>query len=129
VTTQAALDRLRATLRSLRESHRDLDPHSRRIPLDAHIRLANPRTRSAAQRILRRGYNYDRGFDDAGTLDQGLVFVAFNRHPERQFATTQRRLDAEPLSDYVRPVGGGWSFVAPGTGGRSGWIGEHLFSE
>ena len=75
------------------EPRYDLDPHGKRIPLDAHIRLANPRTPATAdQRILRRGFNYTRGFDSAGQLDQGLVFVAFNQSPERQFATIQQRL-------------------------------------
>ena len=65
----------------------ELDPDGKRIPLTAHIRLANPRTAPTAdQRILRRGFNYTRGFDEAGALDQGLVFVAFNQSPERQFA-------------------------------------------
>jgi deferrochelatase/peroxidase EfeB len=104
------------------------DPKGRRIPLDAHIRLANPRsTGTEDQRLLRRGYNYHRGVDESGALDQGLVFCAFNQDPDRQFATIQKRLSAEPMTDYISAVGGGYFFLPPGTGSRYGWIGEPLF--
>jgi deferrochelatase/peroxidase EfeB len=106
----------------------DLDPHGKRIPLDAHIRLANPRTpKTADQRIVRRGYNYDRGIDEAGDLDQGLVFVAFNQDIERQFATIQKRLGEEPMIDYITPVGGGYFFAPRGSSGRGDWVGSGLF--
>jgi deferrochelatase/peroxidase EfeB len=105
----------------------DLDPDGRRIPLNAHIRLANPRTAATAdQRILRRGYSYHRGVDDAGNLDQGLVFVAFNQDPERQFATIHRRLETEPMTDYITPVGGGYFFAPPGARGAADWVGSGL---
>ena len=107
----------------------DLDPSGKRIPLNAHIRLANPRTaQTANQRILRRGYNYDRGLDEAGDLDQGLVFVAFNQDIERQFATIQARLAEEPIIDYITPVGGGYFFAPPGPQGAADWVGSGLFS-
>jgi deferrochelatase/peroxidase EfeB len=107
----------------------DVDPKGERIPLDAHIRLANPRTpKTADQRMLRRGYNYHRGFDADGQLDQGLVFVAFNQDPHRQFAQVQRRLDDEPMVDYVTPVGGGYFFAPPASKRPGDWVGSGLFA-
>ena len=62
---------------------------------------ANPRTPvTADQRILRRGYNYDRGIDEAGDLDQGLMFVAFNQDVRRQFEAIQALLVEEPIIDH-----------------------------
>jgi len=108
----------------------ELDPDGRRIPLTAHIRLANPRTPATGkQRILRRGFNYHRGFDEAGQLDQGLVFVAFNRSPSRQFAQIQQRLNGEPMTDYVTPVGGGYFFAPPGARNASDFVGSGLLLE
>jgi deferrochelatase/peroxidase EfeB len=107
----------------------DLDPKGKRIPLDAHIRLANPRTAATEdQRILRRGYNYHRGIDEAGDLDQGLVFVAFNRDIELQFAMIQNRLAEEPMIDYISPVGGGYFFAPPGARSGGDWVGSGLFA-
>lgn len=110
------------------EPHYELDPLGKRIPLNAHIRLANPRTPPTAnQRILRRGYNYDRGIDEAGDLDQGLMFIAFNQDVRRQFETIQTRLAEEPMIDYITPVGGGYFFAPPGSRGPGDWVGSRLF--
>ena len=107
----------------------DLDPKGDRIPLDAHIRLANPRTSATAhQRILRRGFSYHRGFDEAGQLDQGLLFVAYNRSPSRQFAVIQNRLNGEPMTDYITPIGGGYFFAPPGARSTTDFVGSGLFA-
>ncbi|PBC86788.1 MULTISPECIES: iron uptake transporter deferrochelatase/peroxidase subunit [unclassified Streptomyces] len=106
------------------------DPHGRKIPLDSHIRLANPRTeKTDRSRFLRRSYNYDQGFDQSGRMDLGLVFCGYQQNPERQFATVQRRLRHEPLAKFITPLGGGYFFILPGVRDADDWFGSGLLQK
>lgn len=104
------------------------DPDGEVTPLDAHIRLANPRTpETEDDLILRAGLNFSRGFDGSGQLDQGLAFVSFQRRMA-QFLRTQERLAGEPLEEYIVPVGGGFFFALPGVEDDDGVLGEGLLA-
>jgi deferrochelatase/peroxidase EfeB len=103
------------------------DPRGRITPLDAHIRLANPRTPATRKNlILRRGFSYSRGYDAAGQLDQGLAFVSYQRSLRDGFLAVQARLSGEPLEEYVRTEGGGFFFALPGVPRPGGFLGEGL---
>ncbi len=105
------------------------DPGGRVTPLDAHIRLANPRTpASQANLILRRAFNYSNGVASSGQLDQGLLFMAFQADLAKGFVAVQERLNGEPLEEYIKPVGGGYFYVLPGVREPGHYLGQSLIA-
>jgi len=105
------------------------DPKGEATPLDAHIRLANPRTpETGGSIILRRPFNFSNGVTKSGQLDQGLLFICYQADLERGFVAVQRRLDGEPLEEYIKPVGGGYFYVLPGIRDASDHLGSSLLA-
>jgi deferrochelatase/peroxidase EfeB len=103
------------------------DPEGKRTKLDAHIRLANPRRpETESSRMLRRPFNYSNGVTRSGQLDMGLLFIAFQQDLERGFIAVQKRLDGEPLEEYIKPVGGGYFFALPGVPDAATYLGAGL---
>lgn len=105
------------------------DPEGVLTPLDSHIRLANPRTPESDENLmLRRPFNYSNGVTGSGQLDQGLLFICYQADLEKGFITVQRRLDGEPLEEYIKPVGGGYFFTLPGVASASDHLGSGLIA-
>ncbi|MCZ4058162.1 iron uptake transporter deferrochelatase/peroxidase subunit [Pantoea sp. LMR881] len=103
------------------------DPDGEAIALDAHIRLANPRTAETASSVmLRRGYSYSAGVTAAGQLEMGLLFVCYQHDLEKGFITVQKRLNGEALEEYIRPTGGGYFYVLPGVVDKNHYLAQSL---
>lgn len=99
------------------------DPAGQKIPFTAHIRLANPRD-GKAKLMLRRSMSYSRGVDAGGELDQGLLFLSYQRTLQA-FLEAQQRLKGEPLEQFVITNGGGFYFVFPGPQ-KGSYLGQPL---
>ena len=96
------------------------------VPLDAHSRAAAPRTNAGAA-MLRRSYNYNNGPGRDGGRDAGLLFLAYQQDPRRQFVPVQRRLgEGDALSAFTRHVGSAVFAIPPGAP-PGGFIGEPMF--
>ena len=104
------------------------DPEGKKVPLDSHMRLANPRTPAETARLIRRAFNYSNGVTKSGQLDMGLLFVSFQADLGNGFIAAQSRLNGEPLEEYIKPFGGGYFFVLPGVPAPTGHLGDGLFA-
>ena len=105
------------------------DPKGFATPLDAHIRLANPRRpETEANLILRRPFNFSNGVSKSGQLEDGLLFVAYQADLEKGFISVQNRLNGEPLEEYIKPFGGGYFFVLPGAHDEKDYLGRGLMN-
>lgn len=103
------------------------DPEGKVTALNAHIRLANKRTKTSDEnRILRRPFNYSNGVSKSGQLEQGLLFICYQADLEKGFITVQRQLDGEPLEEYIKPIGGGFFFTLPGPANEDDFVGRTL---
>ncbi len=103
------------------------DPNGKITRLDAHIRLANPRTPETQKNlILWRPFNYSNGVTKNGQLDQGLLFIVYQSDLERGFIAVQTRLNGEPLEEYIKPIGGGYFYVLPGARESGDYLGRKL---
>lgn len=95
------------------------------IPEFSHLRRA--RSENTAERILRRGYNYD-DLPAAGSIsNSGLLFVSFQADVDAQFVPIQRRLDElDLLNQWTTPIGSAVFAIPPGCS-PDGYIGDTLF--
>ena len=93
-----------------------------------HAQLARP-AQNAGATMLRRTYSYDAGVDVNGLQDTGLVFIAFQRDPTRQFVPVQRRLASADsgLNNFSQHVASGVFACPPGCE-RGSWLGAGLLT-
>ena len=79
----------------------------------AHIRRAH--ASAPHERFLRRPYSYDDSPDAGSTSSSGLVFVAYQADPVRQFVPVQARLaELDLLNLWTTPIGSAVFAVLPG---------------
>ncbi|WP_344637376.1 iron uptake transporter deferrochelatase/peroxidase subunit [Kitasatospora cystarginea] len=95
------------------------------IPVDAHIRVAAPASNGGAA-MLRRGFSFQDGLLPDGSLDAGLLFIAFQADPAHGFIPVQRRLArGDSLSRFLRHEASGLYAVPPGAP-QGGYVGQAL---
>ena len=79
----------------------------------SHVRRAH--ATAPHERFLRRPYSYDDPPEGEATSSSGLVFVAYQADPVRQFLPVQRRLaEVDLLNLWTTPVGSAVFAVLPG---------------
>lgn len=83
------------------------------IPDFAHIRRAAPEREG--ERIFRRPFSYEAGFNAQGSLDVGLLWAAFQANMQNQFIPIQNRLaEVDLLNKWTLPIGSAVFAVAGG---------------
>ena len=105
------------------------DPYGAVIPLDAHIRLANP-----GLRRLRPAGSCAAATTTTGASTSWATWTwgSSSRCYQQDIAAPVRgradRLAGEPLVDYISPFGGGYFFALPGVANSSDYYGRTLLA-
>ncbi|WP_249712416.1 Dyp-type peroxidase, partial [Bacillus cereus] len=93
------------------------------IPADSHDSVA----KSTGRQILRRAFSYTDGIDPkTGYVDAGLLFICFQKDPDRQFVPMLKALVAkDALNEYTQTIGSSL-FACPGGCKKGGYIAQRL---
>ncbi|MET1248604.1 iron uptake transporter deferrochelatase/peroxidase subunit [Sporolactobacillus sp. STCC-11] len=93
-------------------------------PADSHVRLAH----GTGKKIFRRAYSYTNGIQAAtGSLDAGLLFIAYQNKPQDSFIPMLRVLGkSDALNEYTDHVATGL-FAVPAGIKKNDYFAQHLF--
>lgn len=83
----------------------------------SHMSRARPTREHPEQALLRRPYSYDLppepGSDQLS--NSGLIFICFQKDPDKQFTPIQTRLDEQDrLNEWITHIGSSVFFIPPG---------------
>ena len=89
--------------------------------------VANPGTAESEEHLIgRRPFNYANGVSKAGQRERGVRVRWYQANLQTGFLSVRKRLDGEPLEEYIKPIGGGYFFTLPGIRDKNDWIGRTL---
>lgn len=94
-------------------------------PIDSHVKLA----KDVKKKMHRRAYSYQNGIDEiTGTIEAGLLFIAFTQNPEEQYIPMLQLMGRkDKLNEYTIPIGNG--LYACQKGLKNGeYFGQRLFA-
>ncbi|WP_042348745.1 iron uptake transporter deferrochelatase/peroxidase subunit [Bacillus massiliigorillae] len=94
------------------------------LPNVSHTRIA----KETGQRILRRAYSYMDGMDQVtGNMDAGLMFICFQRNPDKQFVPMLKKLSQiDMMNEYIKHIGSAM-FACPGGIKKGEYVAQRLF--
>lgn len=84
----------------------------------SHMARAHPPADKPHEKLLRRPYSYDLQPEPGSEelSNSGLLFICFQKDPDKQFTPIQRRLDeGDRLNQWITHIGSATFFIFPGT--------------
>ncbi len=97
------------------------------IDRHSHLALSREQDNQPNDALRRRAYAYSEPPQVEGPLANGLVWICFQKNPDKQFTPIQKRLDeADLLNTWISHIGSAVYWIAPGTTPDSYW-GQALF--
>lgn len=93
------------------------------IDRNSHLALSREQDDLPNDALRRRAYSYDDPVDGTpGSTNSGLVWISFQKNPDKQFTAIQKRLDkSDLLNEWITHIGSAVYWIVPGTSPDTYW--------